>query len=114
VGVLFYGTTALPIPEALDKLAVNGVQLDTCRVRAFPFGEEVEAFVADHDLVFVVEQNRDGQMRTLLINELETNPAKLVAILYFAGLSISADYIDEQISAYYEEHKLARLTEVTS
>ena len=114
VGVLFYGTTALPIPEALDKLAVNGVQLDTCRVRAFPFGEEVEAFVADHDLVFVVEQNRDGQMRTLLINELQTNPAKLVAILYFAGLSISADYIDEQVSAYYEEHKLARLTEVTS
>jgi 2-oxoglutarate ferredoxin oxidoreductase subunit alpha len=114
VGVLFYGTTALPIPEALDKLAVNGVQLDTCRVRAFPFGEEVESFVADHDLVFVVEQNRDGQMRTLLINELQTNPAKLVAILYFAGLSISADYIDEQISAYYEEHKLARLTEVTS
>ena len=114
VGVLFYGTTALPIPEALDKLAVNGVQLDTCRVRAFPFGEEVESFVADHDLVFVVEQNRDGQMRTLLINELQTNPAKLVAILYFAGLSISADYIDEQISAYYEEHKLARLTEVIS
>lgn len=114
VGVLFFGTTALPIPEALDKLAVSGVQLDTCRVRAFPFGDEIDAFVAEHDLVFVVEQNRDGQMRTLLINELQTNPAKLVSIVYFAGLSISADYIDEQISAYYEEHKLARLTEVTS
>ena len=53
-------------------------------------------------------------MRTLLINELQTNPAKLISILYFAGLSISADFIDAQISAYYEEHKLARLTEVKS
>jgi 2-oxoglutarate ferredoxin oxidoreductase subunit alpha len=114
VGVLYYGTTSLPVPEALDKLAGIGVRLDTCRVRSFPFGDEVVDFIADHDLVFVVEQNRDGQMRTLLINELETNPAKLIPILYFAGLSISADYIDEQISAYYEEHKLARLTEVTS
>jgi 2-oxoglutarate ferredoxin oxidoreductase subunit alpha len=114
VGVLYYGTTSLPVPEALDKLATSGVRLDTCRVRAFPFGDEVADFIADHELVFVVEQNRDGQMRTLLINELETNPAKLIPILYFAGLSISADYIDEQISAYYEEHKLARLTEVTS
>ena len=114
VGVLYFGTTSLPIPEALDKLAVRGISLDTCRVRAFPFGDEVEAFVTEHDLMFVVEQNRDGQMRTLLINELQTNPAKLIPILYFAGLSISADFIDTHISAYYEEHKLARLSEVKS
>ena len=112
--MLYYGTTALPIPEALDKLAVNGIHLDTCRVRGFPFGDEVETCVAQHDSIFVAEQNRDGQMRTLLINELQTNPAKLIPILYFAGLSISADFIDEQISAYNEEHKLARLTEVKS
>ena len=74
----------------------------------------MEAFVAQHDLIFIVEQNRDAQIRTLLINELQTNPAKLIAILYFAGLSISADFIDAQINAYYEEHKLARLTEVKS
>ena len=53
-------------------------------------------------------------MRTLLVNELQTDPAKLISILYFAGLSISADFIDAQISEYYDEHKLARLTEVTS
>ena len=114
VGVLYYGTTALPIPEALDKLALHGIYLDTCRVRAFPFGEEVEAFVAQHDLIFIVEQNRDAQIRTLLINELQTDPAKLIPVLYFAGMSISADFIDAQINAYYEEHKLARLTEVKS
>lgn len=114
VGVLYYGTTALPIPEALDKLALRGIHLDTCRVRGFPFGEEVETFVAQRDLIFIVEQNRDAQIRSLLINELQINPAKLIPILYFAGMSISADFIDAQINAYYEEHKLARLTEVKS
>ncbi len=114
VGVLYYGTTALPMPEALDNLAESGIHMDTCRVRAFPFGDEVEQFIASHDLVFVAEQNRDGQMRSLLINELQTNPAKLISVLYYAGLSISADTITEQISDYYIENKLSRVTEVQS
>ena len=112
VGVLYYGTTALPMPEALDNLAESGIHMDTCRVRAFPFGDQVEQFIASHDLVFVAEQNRDGQMRSLLINELQTNPAKLISVLYYAGLSISADTITEQISDYYIENKLSRVTEV--
>jgi 2-oxoglutarate ferredoxin oxidoreductase subunit alpha len=114
VGVLYYGTTALPMPEALDNLAQNGIHMDTCRVRAFPFGEEVEQFISAHDLIFVAEQNRDGQMRTLLINELQTNPSKLISVLYYAGLSISADTITDQISDYYIENKLSRVTEVQS
>lgn len=114
VGVLYYGTTALPMPEALDNLAQSGIHMDTCRVRAFPFGDEVEQFIAAHDLVFVAEQNRDGQMRSLLINELQTKPAKLISVLYYAGLSISADTITEQISDYYNENKLSRVTEVQS
>ena len=113
-GVLYYGTTALPMPEALDHLAAEGIELDTCRVRAFPFGSEVAAFLAEHEVVFVVEQNRDAQMRTLLINELQTAPAKLVPILYYAGLSISADTIRGQISDYYSASKRARITEVSS
>lgn len=114
VGVLYYGTTALPMPEALDNLAQNGIYMDTCRVRAFPFGDEVEQFIAAHDLIFVAEQNRDGQMRSLLINELQTEPGKLISVLYYAGLSISADTITEQISDYYIENKLSRVTEVQS
>lgn len=114
VGVLYYGTTALPMPEALDNLAQNGIYMDTCRVRAFPFGDEVEQFIAAHDLIFVAEQNRDGQMRSLLINELQTGPSKLISVLYYAGLSISADTITEQISDYYIENKLSRVTEVQS
>ena len=114
VGVLYYGTTALPMPEALDNLAQNGIYMDTCRVRAFPFGDEVEQFIAAHDLIFIAEQNRDGQMRSLLINELQTEPSKLISVLYYAGLSISADTITEQISDYYIENKLSRVTEVQS
>jgi 2-oxoglutarate ferredoxin oxidoreductase subunit alpha len=114
VGVLFYGTTALPMPEALDLLHADGIALDGCRVRAFPFGSEVEAFVQEHDLVFVVEQNRDAQMRTLLINELQTAPAKLVPVLYYAGLSISADTIHQQINEYFTANKLSRISEVQS
>lgn len=114
IGVLFYGTTALPMPEALDLLHADGIALDSCRVRAFPFGSEVEAFVQAHDLVFVVEQNRDAQMRTLLINELQTAPAKLVPVLYYAGLSISADTIHQQINEYFTANKLSRILEVQS
>ena len=114
VGVLYYGTTSLPMPEALDLLAPEGIKLDTCRVRAFPFGDEVTSFIEDHELVFVVEQNRDAQMRTLLIIEGEFDPKKLVPVNYYAGLSISADFIKKSISEYYQANKLARLTEVQS
>ena len=114
VGVLYFGTTALPMPEALDQLGQEGIRLDTCRLRAFPFGVEVVDFVNDHELVFVVEQNRDGQMRKLLINEQEFAPKKLVSVTYYAGLSISANFIQKTISDYYQANKLARLTEVKS
>ena len=62
----------------------------------------------------MVEQNRDSQMRKLLINEKDFDPAKLVSITYYAGLSISADFIRQEISDYYQANKLARLTEVSS
>ncbi len=114
VGVLYYGTTALPMPEAMDLLRDEGIQLDACRVRAFPFGSEVRQFVDQHDVIFVVEQNRDAQMRTLLINELECEPKKLVKVNYYAGLSISADFIQRSISEYYQANKLPRITEVQS
>ncbi|MEM7098285.1 MAG: 2-oxoacid:acceptor oxidoreductase subunit alpha [Pseudomonadota bacterium] len=114
VGVIYFGTTALPIPEAIDQLAEEGIALDTCRIRAFPFNEDLEQFVNEHELVFVIEQNRDAQMRKLLINEKEFAPAKLIPITYYAGLSISADFIRQSISEYYQANKLARLTEVSS
>ena len=76
--------------EAAEILEEEGILLDTMRLRAFPFNEEVDQFVDDHKLVFVVEQNRDGQMRRLLINECELSPKKLVSVLHFDGLPITA------------------------
>ncbi len=113
-GVIYYGTTALPIPEALDRLREEGIELDRMRLRAFPFGAEVERFLAEHELLFVIEQNRDAQMKTLLVNELGIDPARLISVLYYAGLSISADTIQAQISQHFVEAALPRLTEVRS
>jgi len=114
VGVIYFGTTALPMPEAMDQLRDEGIELDACRIRAFPFCAEVAEFIENHEIVFVVEQNRDAQMRMLLINELECNPKQMIAINYYAGLSISANFIVSSITDYYQANKLARLTEVQS
>ncbi len=90
VGALFFGTTASPCYEAVEMLADEGHAIDTIRIRAFPFNNEVETFIAEHDTVFVIEQNRDGQLRRLLINECELPPNKLISILHYDGLPITA------------------------
>ena len=112
--ILYYGTSAMPMGEALELLQADGVGLDRIRVRGFPFGEEVYQFIDRHDLVFVVDQNRDSQMRTLLVNEGDIDPARLVPVRYYAGLSISADEIHSQVLAHFKARKLPRLTEVRS
>jgi len=84
------------------------------RIRAFPFGAEVRTFIDAHDTLFVVDQNRDGQMRSLLVNELDLDPARLVSVRYYGGLSISADHIQRNVSEHYTARKLPRLTEVKS
>nr|MBP8176583.1 2-oxoacid:acceptor oxidoreductase subunit alpha [Xanthomonadales bacterium] len=71
--------------------------LDLMRVRAFPFPDSVKAFVQSHDQVFVVEQNRDAQLRTLLVNEFDLDPARLPAILHFDGTAITARFIARAI-----------------
>jgi 2-oxoglutarate ferredoxin oxidoreductase subunit alpha len=111
-GIIYFGTTALPMQEALDLLADDGIHLDRMRIRAVPFSEEVYRFIADHEICFVVEQNRDAQMRTLLVNEGDLDPAKLVSVRYYGGLSISADAIYEQVEAHFATHKLPRISEV--
>jgi 2-oxoglutarate ferredoxin oxidoreductase subunit alpha len=113
-GILYYGTSALPMGEALDLLSREGIHLDTLRLRGFPFAEDVYRFIDEHDVVFVVDQNRDAQMRTLLVNEGDLDPLQLVSIRYYGGLSISADAIQRQVSEYFTARKLPRLTEVKS
>ena len=111
--IIYYGTTALPIPEALDRLREDGVELDTMRIRGFPFDDEVRAFIDRHEIVFLAEQNRDAQMKTLLVNDLGVDPARIDSVLYYGGFSISADTIYEQVSDYFEARKLPRLRAVS-
>jgi 2-oxoglutarate ferredoxin oxidoreductase subunit alpha len=85
--------------EAFELLAARGVQVDGMRVRAFPFPASVDRFIAEHDRVFVVEQNRDAQLRTLIVNEQEVDPARLVPILHFDGTPITARFIAEAIAS---------------
>jgi 2-oxoglutarate ferredoxin oxidoreductase subunit alpha len=96
-GVIYYGSTAPAMDEALAALAKDGIFLDTLRVRAFPFADTVVDFVLDHDQVFVVEQNRDGQLRTLLVTEGALDPARLLPILHYDGTPITARFITTAI-----------------
>jgi 2-oxoglutarate ferredoxin oxidoreductase subunit alpha len=98
LGAIYFGSTSPAMLEADDMLAEQGIALDLMRVRGFPFADEVDAFIADHDKVFVVEQNRDGQLRMLLVNELEINPAKLVKVLHYDGTPITARFIVDAIA----------------
>ena len=95
---LFRLDRALAMEEALDALEARGIHLDTLRVRAFPFHDDVLDFIANHERVFVVEQNRDKQMRTLITTELEIDPARLVPILHYDGTPITARFIVKAIA----------------
>ena len=89
-GVIFYGTSTDASLEALDLLAEKDVHLDALRLRAFPFSKEVTDFIDSHDRVFVIEQNRDGQMRKLLIIECDLNPKKLLSYVHYDGMPMTA------------------------
>lgn len=97
VGMVFFGTTTYAALETMDMLREEGLTLDAMRLRAFPFGAEVEQFIEEHDQIFVIEQNRDAQMRSLLINELDVNPRKMIRVLNYDGMPITADRIRNQI-----------------
>jgi 2-oxoglutarate ferredoxin oxidoreductase subunit alpha len=84
--------------EALQALEADGIQLDTLRVRGFPFHDDVIDFILAHDQVFVVEQNRDAQLRMLLVNEGAIDPAKLVSVLHYDGTPITARFIIREIA----------------
>lgn len=96
-GILFFGTSTYASLEAIDLLEKEGVALDAMRIRSFPFGKEVASFMENHDTIYLVEQNRDAQMKTLLVNELETNPKKIVSVLNYDGFPITANNIFHQI-----------------
>jgi 2-oxoglutarate ferredoxin oxidoreductase subunit alpha len=92
-GVIYYGSTSAAMREALAGLEQDGIHLDAMRLRAFPFHDDVSRFIEAHETVFVVEQNRDAQLRTLIMNECGIDPARLVPILHYDGTPITARFI---------------------
>ncbi|MBP6404486.1 MAG: 2-oxoacid:acceptor oxidoreductase subunit alpha [Ramlibacter sp.] len=102
LGVIYFGSTSPAMAEALDALALAGVQLDALRLRAFPFPASVREFIDAHERVFVVEQNRDGQMHSLLVNELDVSPAQLVRVRHFDGTPITARFITQAIQSHVQ------------
>jgi len=113
-GVIYYGSTSSPMSEAIETLAAAGHDLDMLRVRAFPFHQDVASFIADHDFVFVVEQNRDAQMRTLVVNELGIDPVRLVPVLHYDGTPITARFIAKEIGDRLDRLKVSPLRKVAS
>ena len=96
-GVIYFGSTAPAMDEAIGLLEARGHQLDRMRIRAFPFHSSVASFIADHDFVYVVEQNRDAQLRQLIVNENGIDPVRLVPILHYDGTPITARFIASAI-----------------
>ena len=99
-GAIFYGSTSPAMQEALDVLAGRGIYINALRVRGFPFQDEIADFVASHPWVFVVEQNRDAQLKTLLVNETKINASRLLSVLHYDGTPITARFIVDQIAQH--------------
>jgi len=100
LGVIYFGSTSPAMKEGLDILNAEGIHLDAMRLRAFPFPASVEAFIAEHEQVYVVEQNRDGQMHSILVNELSIDPAKMIKVLHYDGTPITARFITDFIRTH--------------
>ena len=96
--IIAFGSSDGAVREALSSLEEKNIGLNYCRIKAFPFSDEVREFIDKHDRVYVVEQNRDAQMRSLLMLDLDMDPDKLVPVLHYDGMPISASFVVSRIA----------------
>ena len=111
-GVIYFGSTSPAMDEAIAMLSAQGHYVDRLRLRAFPFHHTVDDFVSEHDFVFVVEQNRDAQMRSLIVNECGIDPARLLPVLHYDGTPITARFIAGAIGDRLDALKITPLRRV--
>ncbi|NCX77789.1 MAG: 2-oxoacid:acceptor oxidoreductase subunit alpha [Proteobacteria bacterium] len=109
IGILYFGSTEVAMQESLDLLAKDKKPCDALRIRSFPFGEEIWDFIDAHKTIFVVEQNRDAQLKTLILAEGKTNHKKLKSVLCFDGSPITANFISNSIKKYLGNKKLKKV-----
>jgi 2-oxoglutarate/2-oxoacid ferredoxin oxidoreductase subunit alpha len=103
LGIIGIGGCDLAIREAIELLAGEGVVVDYLRIRAFPFAAPVQRFLDDHEVCFVVEQNRDAQLRSLLTIECSTEPSALRSILVYGGFPLSARHVVDGVMSQLKE-----------
>jgi 2-oxoglutarate ferredoxin oxidoreductase subunit alpha len=113
-GAIFYGSTSPAMIEALDLLAQRGILVNALRVRAFPFADEIVDFCSSHPWVFVVEQNRDAQLKTLLVNDSNVNQSRLVSVLHYDGTPITARFIADEVARHAAAHTVIPFQKVVS
>ena len=97
LGIVFIGSTNIVIQEVLDDLGKKDLSLDTMCIKAFPFHKSVKTFIDNHDLVYVIDQNRDAQLKSLLKLESNINEEKMLSIKNYNGVLITAEVIKQAI-----------------
>jgi len=107
LGIIAYGSSDGAVNEALDRLAEEGIHADYLRIRAFPFNSEVDEFCAAHQRVYVVEQNRDAQLRALLITESAADEHQLIPVLHYNGMPIPSRCVIEAVRQHQNGEKAA-------
>ena len=104
VGLVALGGTHAAILEACDRLAADGIEADYMRIRSFPFGTVVREFLDTHETLFVIEQNRDAQLRSLLAIETGIARDRMIPVLDYGGLPLTADFVTSQVARELEAH----------
>ncbi len=95
------------VKEAMERLGEAGISLNVCRVKSFPFSDAIKDFIAKHERVYVVEQNRDAQLRSLLILDLEIDPAKLKPLLHYSGMPMHAQFVVDEVQKVHAKGQAA-------
>ena len=103
IGAVYFGSTSPAMKEALALLSAENFTLNDLRIRSYPFSQEIQEFIESHRIIFIIEQNRDHQIRTLLVNELNLSQNNLVSVLHYDGTPITAQIIKEKIMAHLKE-----------
>jgi len=108
IGAIYFGSTTPAMHEALEQLEAQGHHIDAMRIRGFPFGQEVYDFIHAHDEICVVEQNRDAQLRSLLMIEGGIDASHLTSILHYDGTPITARFLIDAIGKRLDARKATR------
>jgi len=109
IGLIYFGSTSPAVDEALDYLNSEGYNIDKLRIRSFPFDKSLERFIDDHEHLFILEQNRDAQMKFLISNELKKDINNFISLLNFDGSPVTAKFIVDEFKSKVKDNKKVKI-----